>query len=134
MSWDFAPSRAILVANIGNLENVPLSSQEHILIDDLLNVLLGLPGCYIEPEELTDQNANRTFKINSTVDSSLGELVKQILPLASYYSTVQRFVEQKMSFEYGQVNNALAEEMSSLIRDYMVSCLLFVDCVIKSNM
>lgn len=122
MSWDFVPSRAVLVANIGNLENVPPISQEHILMEDLMNILLGLPGCYIEPEELTDINANRTFKVNSSVDPSLAELVKQILPLASYYSTVQRFIEQKMGFEYGQVNNALAEEMGSLMRDYMVSC------------
>lgn len=52
---------------------------------------------------------------------SLQELVKQILPLASHYSIIQRFTEEKMRFEFGQVNNALAEAMQSLIKDHMVS-------------
>lgn len=54
------------------------------------------------------------------MDPSLAELVKQILPLASYFSIVQRFVEQKMGFDYGQVNNALAEAINSLVTDYTV--------------
>lgn len=51
---------------------------------------------------------------------TLKELVKQILPLASHYSMVQRFTEEKMRFEFGQVNNALAEAMQDLLNDHMV--------------
>lgn len=116
-----------------------MNSQENILIDDLLNILIGLPGCYIEPEELRDPYGVRTFKvdycyvvgnvvfitnylfkISDAVDSSLTEIVKQILPLASHFSIVQRFVEEKMGFDYGQVNNALAEAINALITDYTV--------------
>lgn len=116
MSWDFSTH------NSNPIPAVPEVSQENVLIEDLLNVLIGLPGCYIEAEELKDIYGPRTFKINDNVPLSLRELVKQILPLASHYSIIQRFIEEKMRFEYGQVNNALAEEMQSIIKDHMVCC------------
>lgn len=53
-------------------------------------------------------------------DPSLRELTKQILPLASHYSIVMRFIQEKSNFEYGQVNHALTAAMNSLIKDYMV--------------
>lgn len=116
MSWDFS------LHNLSHpVPAVPTVSQENILIEDLLNVLIGLPGCYIEAEDLKDDfYGPRNFKINDNVPVSLRELVKQILPLASHYSIIQRFIEEKMRFEYGQVNNALAEEMQSLMKDHMV--------------
>ncbi|KAK9738615.1 Gamma tubulin complex component C-terminal [Popillia japonica] len=71
-----------------------------------------------KPLELKGPHDVREFSINECVDPSLKELVKQILPLASYYSIVQRFTEEKMRFEFGQVNNALAECMSAIIVEY----------------
>lgn len=116
MSWDFS------LNNLAHpIPAVPVISQENILIEDLLNVLIGLTGCYVEAEDLKDNYGPRNFKINDSVPISLRELVKQILPLASHYSIIQRFIEEKMRFEYGQVNNALAEEMQSIIKDHMVN-------------
>lgn len=115
MSWDFS------IHNLTyQIPAVPEISQENVLIEDLLNILIGLPGCYIEAEDLKDTYGPRTFKINDNVPVCLRELVKQILPLACHYSIIQRFIEEKMRFEYGQVNNALAEEMQSIIKDHMV--------------
>ncbi|XP_015834942.1 gamma-tubulin complex component 2 isoform X1 [Tribolium castaneum] len=99
---------------------VPVVSQENILIKDLLVVLIGIPGCYIEAEELNDPYAPRTFKINDNVPLPLQELVKQILPIASHYSLIQRFAEEKLRFEFGQVNNALAEEMSAILKEHLI--------------
>ncbi|XP_031339434.1 gamma-tubulin complex component 2-like isoform X1 [Photinus pyralis] len=116
MSWDF--SSITLTTSRMQLENIPDISQENILIEDLLNILIGLPGCYIDPLKLQDQYATREFSLCDAIDPSLKDLLKQILPLASHYSTVQRFTEEKMRFEFGQVCNALAESMNSLIIDY----------------
>lgn len=121
MSWDFSSSKTNTHIPAGTIGNIPSNSQENILIEDLLNILIGLPGVYIEPDELRDEYAERTFTVSESVDHSLAELVKQILPLASHYSIVQRFTEQKTAFECGQVNNALAEAMHFLIVDYTVS-------------
>lgn len=131
MSWDF--SSITVTCNRMQIENIPTESQENLLIEDLLNVLIGLPGCYIEPLKLHDQYAPREFNICETVDPCLKELVKQILPLASHYSIVQRFVEEKLRFEFGQVCNALAECMGSLIIDYTVSYCILDNYVIYLN-
>lgn len=53
-------------------------------------------------------------------DLSLREMTKQILPLASHYSMVVRFIQEKSNFKYGQVNHALTSAMNSLMKDYMV--------------
>lgn len=122
------------------IENIPVNSQETLIIkvksvyivlrrlyylviflwQDLLNILGGLCGSLIEPQKLKDPYSLREFKINYNVEPSLAELVKQILPLAAHYSIVLRFIEEKMRFEYGQVCNALAEAMNTLVIDYMV--------------
>lgn len=115
MTWDFSPT-----ISHQPVPTVPTVSQENILIEDILNILIGLPGCYIEPEELKDLYGPRTFKINDNVPLSLRELIKQILPLASHYSIIQRFTEEKMRFEFGQVNNALAEAMQNIIKEHML--------------
>jgi gamma-tubulin complex component 2 len=47
-------------------------------------------------------------------------MVKQILPLASHYSMVMRFIQEKSQFKWGQVNHALTAAMNTLIKDYMV--------------
>ncbi|CAH1135871.1 unnamed protein product [Ceutorhynchus assimilis] len=99
---------------------VPEISQENILIEDLLNILMGVGGNYIEPEELLDPYGPRTFRINTHVPAALQELVRQILPLASHYSMIQRFTEEKTRFEFGQVNNALAEAFHSVVNDHMM--------------
>ncbi|XP_017775913.1 PREDICTED: gamma-tubulin complex component 2-like isoform X2 [Nicrophorus vespilloides] len=116
MSWDFSSRTSITTSH--PINNIPATSQENILINDLLNILIGLPANYIEAQELKDPYESREFIINEHVDPSLRQLVKQILPLASHYSIVQRFTEEKMRFEFGQVNNALAECMSAIIVDY----------------
>lgn len=130
MSWDFSTH-----ALPHTTPTVPAVSQENILIEDLLNVLIGLPGCYIEPEDLRDAYGPRSFKINDNVSLSLRELVKQILPLASHYSVIQRFIEEKIRFEFGQVNNALAEAMRNINKDHMVYSII-LDCgiYIKGNL
>jgi gamma-tubulin complex component 2 len=46
--------------------------------------------------------------------------MKKILPLASHYSMVMRFIQEKSQFEYGQVNHALTAAMTALVKDYMV--------------
>lgn len=92
-----------------------------------MNILGGLCGSLIEPQKLKDSYAVREFKVNYSVEPSLAELVKQILPLAAHYSIVLRFIEEKMRFEFGQVCNALAEAMNNLVIEYMV-----ITCVLTS--
>ncbi|XP_043330992.1 gamma-tubulin complex component 2 isoform X1 [Cervus elaphus] len=98
---------------------LPLASQEAAIVEDLLYVLVGVDGRYITAQPLTGRQS-RTFLVDPNLDLSIRELVSRILPVAASYSTVTRFIEEKSSFEYGQVNHALAAAMRTLLKEYLV--------------
>uniref|UniRef100_H0VBZ5 Gamma-tubulin complex component n=2 Tax=Cavia porcellus TaxID=10141 RepID=H0VBZ5_CAVPO len=98
---------------------LPLASQESAVVEDLLYVLVGVDGRYITAQPLTGRQ-NRTFLVDPNLDLSIRELVNRILPVAASYSTVTRFIEEKSSFEYGQVNHALAAAMRTLVKEYLI--------------
>uniref|UniRef100_A0A8D0L1T4 Gamma-tubulin complex component n=1 Tax=Sphenodon punctatus TaxID=8508 RepID=A0A8D0L1T4_SPHPU len=98
---------------------LPLASQESTIVEDLLYVLIGVDGRYITAQPLIGRQ-NRAFLVDPNLDMSIKELVTRILPVAASYSTVTRFIEEKSSFEYGQVNHALAAAMRTLIKEYMI--------------
>ncbi|XP_052809795.1 gamma-tubulin complex component 2-like isoform X2 [Mya arenaria] len=107
-------------SNIVPLGSLPTMMQEHAILDDILCCMQGIEGKYILARALTERYAPKEFMIDQSLDSSLLEMVKRILPLASNYSTVVRFIEEKSAFEYGLVNHALSSAMRTLVKDYMM--------------
>lgn len=107
-------------ANIIPLGTLPTAMQEQAIIDDILCCMQGIEGKYILARALIERYAPKEFMIDQSLDSSLQEMVKRILPLCSNYSTVVRFIEEKSAFEYGLVNHALSSAMRTLVKDYMV--------------
>ncbi|XP_037352345.1 gamma-tubulin complex component 2 [Talpa occidentalis] len=99
--------------------SLPLAAQESALVEDLLYVLVGVDGRYVTAQPLTGRQG-RTFLVDPNLDLSIRELVSRILPVAASYSTVTRFIEEKSSFEYGQVNHALAAAMRTLVKEYLI--------------
>ncbi|XP_020828724.1 gamma-tubulin complex component 2 isoform X3 [Phascolarctos cinereus] len=99
--------------------SLPLASQESAVVEDLLYVLVGVDGRYITAQALIGRQS-RTFLVDPNLDMSVKELVNRILPVAASYSAVTRFIEEKSSFEYGQVNHALAAAMRTLVKEYMI--------------
>ncbi|XP_037660320.1 gamma-tubulin complex component 2 isoform X2 [Choloepus didactylus] len=99
--------------------SLPLAAQEAAIVEDLLYVLVGVDGRYITAQPLTGRQS-RTFLVDPNLDLSVRELVTRILPVAASYSTVTRFIEEKASFEYGQVNHALAAAMRTLVKEYLI--------------
>ncbi|MEE6513613.1 hypothetical protein FKM82_021358 [Ascaphus truei] len=98
---------------------LPLPSQEAAIVEDLLYVLIGVDGRYICAQPLAGRQG-RSFSVDPNLDMSVKELVNRILPVAASYSTVTRFIEEKASFEYGQVNHALGAAMRTLVKEYMI--------------
>ncbi|RVE59987.1 hypothetical protein OJAV_G00193930 [Oryzias javanicus] len=98
---------------------LPLATQEQALVEDLLFVLVGVDGRDITAQPVLGRQ-NRSFIVDATLDMSVKELVNRILPVASYYSTITRFIEEKSSFEYGQVNHALTAAMRTLMKEYLI--------------
>ncbi|XP_054613807.1 gamma-tubulin complex component 2 [Dunckerocampus dactyliophorus] len=96
-----------------------LAAQEQVVLEDLLFVLVGVDGRDVTAQPVLGRQ-NRSFIVDATLDTSVKELVNRILPVASYYSTVTRFIEEKSSFEYGQVNHALTAAMRTLMKEYLI--------------
>lgn len=99
---------------------IPLPSQEHELLEDLLFCLGGISGEHIVALPLDNPYDQRAFQMDETIDTSFKELIRRILPLCASYSVVIRFIEEKSLFEFGQVNQALSAAMRSIIKDYLV--------------
>lgn len=103
---------------------IPLASQENIIIDELLYIFSGVPGNYIVHQTVKDTYDPRIFLISDDLDDALKQIVQQMLPLASNYSIVRRFIEQCDMWS-GQVLHALVAAIEILLKDYYVSTSIY---------
>ncbi|KAF8581464.1 hypothetical protein K439DRAFT_223304 [Ramaria rubella] len=105
-----------------SLEGLPLDIQEAIILEELLFVLMGIPGTYItydiagSPEEENLHGA--LFSITPSLDPSLRDLTSRILPLATSYTAITAFIQQRSHLEHGLVNHALCASIRSMLKDY----------------
>lgn len=114
MSWDF-PKEAVPI--LSSLANIPVVSQENIIIDELLYVFTGIPGNYIVHHPVKTFYEPRLFVISEDLDDALKQMVQQMLPLASNYSIVRRFIEHCDMWS-GQILHALVAGIEMLLKDY----------------
>jgi len=113
---NFVNSSHISVKELGPLKNVPVSSQESILVADLLYCLVGTGGQYIVANK-SDQGL--AFNIDQSIDKSLQSLVRRILPVCLDYSKVVEFTEDSES-GVGRVNQAFISALQLLLHDYRI--------------
>ncbi|CAG8829809.1 22747_t:CDS:2, partial [Racocetra persica] len=102
--------------------SLPLQLQEYAIIEDLLFIMMGIEGKYIEAnlsEDFTEDEQQLdgvTYSVDGSLDPSLKDLTERILPLATYYTSINAFVEMHSKFEYGFVNHALCAAMRELLK------------------
>ncbi|XP_073429959.1 gamma-tubulin complex component 2 isoform X1 [Dendrobates tinctorius] len=116
---DFSPSINTSTEFTMPIGTLALPSQEVAIVEDLLYVLVGVDGRYITAQPIVERQI-RSFSVDPNLDMSVKELVNRILPVAASYSSITRFIEEKSSFEYGQVNHALSAAMRTLVKEYMI--------------
>lgn len=103
------------------LAQMPLHIQQAAILNDLLFVLLGIPGEYItyhpdySPED-DEPLRGVTFICHQDLDVSLADLVKRILPLATYYTALEAFITSRSHLEFGLVNHALCASIRGIIK------------------
>uniref|UniRef100_T1JH36 Gamma-tubulin complex component 2 n=1 Tax=Strigamia maritima TaxID=126957 RepID=T1JH36_STRMM len=123
LSLDFVDAgrhEDIVSDGVGPLGTLPLATQEHILLEELLYCLSGIEGDYIHAQPMADKMNGYSFSLDESIDSSLKEMVRRVLPICANYSAVIRFIEKRSSFEYGMVNHALTAAMRTLMKDYLL--------------
>lgn len=99
------------------LQDVPPSSQESLLLQELLYCLIGNAGQHIVPAR-GPQGRGVTFSLDPDIDPSLRSLLSRLLPLASHYSAVVEWCEVGEVSDIGLVNQALAAAIEELVHDY----------------
>lgn len=106
-----------------NIIAVPISSQETILLNDIIFSLLGIRGTYIVPEECKTSSGNSeiNFKVSDQIQKSLRDVTHEILPLGCYYFVIQNFIENVRITNCGQVLESLSATLRDLLHDYCVS-------------
>ncbi|KAG9025751.1 hypothetical protein FS837_004833, partial [Tulasnella sp. UAMH 9824] len=106
-----------------SLKGVPLEVQEALVLEDLLYVLMGIPGTYVTVHPSYDPEVSGDgvqFAPNPSLDPSLRDLVQRILPLATYYTAICAFIENRSALECGLVNHALCASIREMLnKDYL---------------
>ncbi|KAG8877739.1 hypothetical protein FRB97_003153 [Tulasnella sp. 331] len=106
-----------------SLHGISLEVQEALVLEDLLCVLMGIPGTYVtvdpsyDPDEQPEGGVQ--FAANPTLDPSLRDLVDRILPLATYYTAINEFMQLRSQLECGLVNHALCAAIRDMLKDYL---------------
>ena len=113
------------------LEPTPLkqltpTQQETAILDDILFVLMGYEGQYIQyvdsykPSVEKDRLAGPAFRILPGLDPSLRDLTMSVLKMATYYSAIEVFIEVQSREEFGAINHALCASIRKLLKDYLI--------------
>lgn len=96
----------------------PPSVQEFLLIEDLLFTMVGIEGKYISVRRGKLKEDLVGFQLDPSMDLSLQDLAKRILPLCENYLIVSQFTESRSHFKHGLVNHALASALRAILQDY----------------
>ncbi|KAJ3162107.1 Gamma-tubulin complex component 2 [Geranomyces michiganensis] len=102
------------------------AEQEKLVMDDLLYVLMGIDGNYINRDATWYDNHSSTkidgtrFEVDPTMDTSIAELVKRILPLPYYLHVIDKYIDLHAKFKYGRVQHALAATMQDLRKNFLL--------------
>ncbi|KIK96610.1 hypothetical protein PAXRUDRAFT_138061 [Paxillus rubicundulus Ve08.2h10] len=105
------------------LDHLPVLTQEALILEDLLFVLMGIEGTYItyhpdySPED-DDPLQGIHFLVTSPLDPCLRDLAERVLPLGTYYTATSAFVESRSHLDYGLVNHALCAAIRDMLKEY----------------
>ncbi|CAF5206855.1 unnamed protein product, partial [Rotaria magnacalcarata] len=74
----------------------------------------------IKTPSLTDKQAQRSFHIDRSLDPTLRDLARRMVPLCSNHSLIVRFIEDRLQYKYGLINHALAGALREVVQRYYV--------------
>ncbi|KAG4073945.1 hypothetical protein HA402_014150 [Bradysia odoriphaga] len=115
----------------------PLAEQERILLKEILYCLIGVPGTFIKAETIYTSGEplpTMTFNISAEINVSLRDMAMNILPLANYYTQVQRFILIVSSGDSGQILQSLAATLRTLTYDYFHTLVQLEDDIVRMNL
>eukprot|EP01117_Protostelium_nocturnum_P017756 TRINITY_DN7283_c0_g1_i1.p1 TRINITY_DN7283_c0_g1~~TRINITY_DN7283_c0_g1_i1.p1 ORF type:complete len:773 (-),score=225.32 TRINITY_DN7283_c0_g1_i1:228-2546(-) len=100
------------------LELFPTSTQEVLILEDLLFVMVGIEGRYIKLNEI--KNDLPSFIVEATLDPSLANLVSKIIPLCCNYIYITKYLQKHSWFNVGTINHAFCACLRKYTADYLL--------------
>lgn len=119
--WTFNDSQDSTSYKKVSMVGIPISSQETLVVKEVLYCLVGVKGSMIQPQKVTESNTLMQFSVSSELSETLRDLVLEITPLASYYANIQSFVNYAVLPRNGQVLHSLSDALKTIINDYYMS-------------
>ncbi|KAF5094898.1 hypothetical protein D0Z00_003354 [Geotrichum galactomycetum] len=108
-----------------NLNEISATNQEALVIEDLLYILMGVEGTYVRFSDTFDLSLEfdrlkgPEFRVNKYVSSSLKDLTKRIVGIATAYMGLCEFLNHQSKREFGMVNQALCASLrENLLKQY----------------
>jgi len=100
------------------LDQLPLSHQEALLVEDLLFGLSGVEGMYVK----LDPRQQHTYMVadNEPMDSSLRAMTKSFLPLCDNFLCIKSIIKGQLDLAFGWVNQSLCQAVNELLREQLV--------------
>ncbi|KAF2073801.1 hypothetical protein CYY_004895 [Polysphondylium violaceum] len=111
-----------------NLADQSNFEQENLLMEDLLSAMMGIEGEVIHLMTEAEINSNSEdiggrklihFKVEGYVDTSNSLLIQRMLPICSYYSFINDFVNSRYRYEWGLINHSLCACINVLMKEYL---------------
>jgi gamma-tubulin complex component 2 len=91
--------------------------QEKLLLDEVIGSLMGLEGNFIRRERGVFY-----LRQKPPIHSSLGNLVKRIIPISNGYTKITSFLRQHQpGYDYGLVMQALCQEIDEILGDHLLT-------------
>jgi gamma-tubulin complex component 2 len=96
--------------------------QEGSILDDLLHVLLGCTGSYVNLEAHKEEDSllGPQHHIHPDLDPSLRDVTEEILQMARHYIAVNHFIDLHSQTRYGTINHAFTASMRTQIDGYLL--------------
>ncbi|TXT13790.1 hypothetical protein VHUM_01157 [Vanrija humicola] len=123
---DVAPDTPQPAAERKLLDGVPLDVQEAWICEDMLFVLQGVEGSLIryaedyDPLDADQRLRGARWRIDPSLDPSLLSLINRLLPLATFFTSVEASIELRNSAEFGMVSHALGSGIRGMLKEYRV--------------
>lgn len=114
-------------APLAPLKAMSAEMQEAFILEDLLYIMMGVPGYYITfkpspkiPLEHSAELHGPEFTISSGLDPAIREATLSVLKMARNYIAISKFLDIYSQTEYGTISHALCSSIRTLISEYLV--------------
>ncbi|OQV12204.1 Gamma-tubulin complex component 2 [Hypsibius exemplaris] len=118
LSADFLETSSSARKNFAPIGALPVHVQEAIMLKELLAVLQGQSKDYIYVLPLDNPMGTCTFGLDDSLDAAVKHYVLELLPIASLYSKIARFIDGGDENSCGMVMHAFLFGLRQFLREY----------------